>query len=102
MLGRYDQDEDEVLGKAYDGRLVGRLVPYLRPYRLVTALALLLLLTTSLLDLAGPALTKIAIDRYIEPHHPSGLTTILAVYLGALSLAFILRYFMNYTMEYVG
>jgi len=102
MLGRFDEDEDEILGKGYDGRLVRRLLPYLRPYRLMVVVAMALLLATSLLDLAGPALTKVAIDRYITPHHPSGLTTILAVYLAALSSAFILRYLMNYSMEYIG
>lgn len=102
MLGRFDQDEDEILGKGYDGRIVRRLLPYLRQYRLMVVLSMSLLLATSLLDLAGPALTKIAIDRYITPRHPSGLTMILAVYLAALSTAFILRYLMNYCMEYIG
>lgn len=95
-------DQDEILGKSYDGRLVRRLIPYLEPYRRRLMLALALLLGTGLLDLAGPALTKVAIDRYIVPHHPGGLPLILALYLGSLILGFGLRYGQNYHMQFVG
>jgi ATP-binding cassette subfamily B protein len=102
MNPHFDQDEDEILGKAYDGRLVRRLLPYVKPYwrRLVIAVAFLL--GTSVLDLAPPYLTKIAIDRYITPGRPSGLTMILVLFMAALAVSFVLRYFMNYFMQYVG
>ena len=57
--------EEEVLGKAYDSRLMRRLVTYLRPYKSYVALALALILLESSLEVAFPWLTKIAIDRYI-------------------------------------
>src|SRR5579885_3053390 len=101
-MHRLDQDEDEILGKAYDGRLVRRLLPYLSPYKGTIATALAMLLGTSLLDLAGPWLTKIAIDRYIVPHHPGGLTLILGLYLGSLFLSFAMRYGENYFLQFVG
>jgi len=97
-----DHDEDEILGKAYDGRLVRRLLPYLHPYRWRLALSLGLLLATGSLDLAGPWLTKVAIDRYIVPHRSGGLPVILALYLGALFLGFAARYGQNYHIQYVG
>lgn len=97
-----EEDEDEILGKAYDGRLMRRLLPYLAPYRGKLVLALALLLGTGLLDLAGPWLTKVAIDRYIVPHHPQGLELILGLYLGALTLGFAMRYGENYFMQVVG
>jgi len=97
-----EHDEDEILGKAYDGRLIRRLVPYLRPYRTRVVLALIMLLATGILDLAGPWLTKLAIDRYIVTRRPSGLGLILFLYLGSLILGFAMRYGQTYYMQYVG
>ncbi|MBV9281837.1 MAG: ABC transporter ATP-binding protein [Chloroflexi bacterium] len=102
MKVQIDQDDDEILGKAYDGRLMRRLVRYLMPYRGQLVLALVLLLGTGLLDLAGPFLTKIAIDRYIVPHRPSGMWVILVLYLGSLMVGFAMRYGENYFMQFVG
>ena len=58
--------EEDVLGKAYDSRLMKRLVGYLRPYRMLVLAALLLILFESALETAFPWLTKIAIDSYIR------------------------------------
>ena len=57
--------QEETLGKVYDGRLMRRLLAYLAPYRLVVAVSLVLVLLISALKLVGPILTKIAIDDYI-------------------------------------
>jgi ATP-binding cassette subfamily B multidrug efflux pump len=59
--------DDDILGKAYDARLVRRLFRYLRPqsHRIIIAVALLLVV--SMMDLVGPLITKVAIDRYIRP-----------------------------------
>jgi ATP-binding cassette subfamily B protein len=46
--------EDEILGKAYDSRLMKRLLFFLRPYRLQVALAIVLLLLSAAAQLAGP------------------------------------------------
>lgn len=97
-----EHDEDEILGKAYDGRLMRRLLPYLRPYAGKLAVSVALLVGTGLLDLAGPWLTKIAIDRYMIPHRPDGLKLILAVYLASLILGFAMRYGENYFLQFVG
>lgn len=102
MSAHVDHDEDEILGKAYDGRLARRLLPYLRPYTRRLILSLALLLGTGLLDLVGPFLTKIAIDRYIVPRRPSGLGLVLGLYLGALIVGFAFRYLQNYHMQFVG
>ena len=59
--------EEDQLGKPYDIRLMGRLLPFIRPYRLLLALAVLLVILITLLDLCLPYITKIAIDRYIVP-----------------------------------
>ncbi|MDE2485082.1 MAG: ABC transporter ATP-binding protein, partial [candidate division NC10 bacterium] len=58
------QDE-ELLGKAYDGQLIRRLFRYLAPYRLWVVVSLLLLFLTTGMQLLGPYITKVAIDTYI-------------------------------------
>ncbi len=64
------QHEEEVLGKAYDARLMRRLLGYVRPYRRMAFGALALILVSSLLQLAGPLLTAVAIDLFIRPPGP--------------------------------
>ncbi len=59
--------EEEVLGKAYDGRLMRRLLTYIRPYKLEVLIALVLLLVNAALQVVGPLLTKLAVDRYLAP-----------------------------------
>jgi ABC-type multidrug transport system fused ATPase/permease subunit len=63
--------EEEVLGKAYDGRLMRRLLRYLRPYKWQALTALMLTILSAPLVLAGPPLTKAAVDLFLEP--PSAL-----------------------------
>jgi ATP-binding cassette, subfamily B, multidrug efflux pump len=84
--------DDEIYGKAYDARLARRLVRYLVPYRLAMALALVLLLAIGLLELAGPYLTKVAIDQYIATGDWAGLGPLALIYLGVLCVTFGLRY----------
>ena len=55
------------LGKAYDIKLLKRLYPFTRPYRLLLFGSIGLVLLITCLDLALPYVTKIAIDRYIVP-----------------------------------
>jgi len=59
--------EEEVLGKAYDGRLMRRLLTYIRPYKLPVVAALILLLFNAVLQTIGPLLTALAVDRYLAP-----------------------------------
>jgi ATP-binding cassette subfamily B protein len=109
--------EEEVLGKAYDGRLMRRLLRYLRPYRGAVAVSLAFLLVQSLLQVVGPLLTKLAIDRYLaksakiahswlDPMLSAdpwrGLTQISALYLGALLLGFVCEFMQTYLMARTG
>ena len=55
--------EEEALGKAYDARLMRRLLAYLRPHRTRVVTAVIVLLTAAAVELTGPILTKIALDR---------------------------------------
>jgi ATP-binding cassette, subfamily B, multidrug efflux pump len=61
------QHEEEALGKAYDSRLMRRLMRYLRPYRWRVALALGLVAVVTPLELAPPLLFRRVIDKYFIP-----------------------------------
>ncbi len=106
-------DEDAILGKAYDARLIRRLLRYVGPYRAAVALAILLLLVASLAELAGPSLYRVAIDRYIAPFGGAagagharalmrGLAGIAALYLVILAVGFAARWLQSYLMQFVG
>ncbi len=67
MQSDYGYFEEKQLGKAYDIKLLGRLYPFVRPYRRFLASSVMLVIFIALLDLALPYITKIAIDHYIVP-----------------------------------
>jgi ATP-binding cassette subfamily B multidrug efflux pump len=102
--------EDEILGKAYDSRLVRRLWRYIHPYRLLFFGALALALATVGADLIGPYITQLAIDRYIAPVHTTasnvtradGVFHMALIYLLALCLGFSLRYLQNFMLNVLG
>ena len=81
-------NEEEVLGKAYDSRLMRRLVAYLKPYKGYVLLALLLILFESGLEVTFPWLTKTAIDDYIASANMGGLAVIAGVYIVLLFVRF--------------
>ena len=85
-------EEDEAIGKAYDSRLVGRLMPYMRPYAWRVGLALALLLATTGLTLLQPLLIQQAIDRDISKGKTDGLGWIIGAYIAVLALLFVFQY----------
>ena len=84
--------EEDALGKAYDSRLMRRLLRYLRPYRGKVAIAILLLLAAAGLELVGPWLTKIAIDEAIPAGDRSQLLVLTLAFVGTLLAAFVLEF----------
>ena len=94
--------DDEVLGKAYDARLMRRLLGYLRPYRVQVALAVAAIVGHSVLQLAPPYLTKIVIDTYIPARDLSGLGLIAALFLMTLVGSFVFEYVQTWTMQVTG
>src|SRR4051812_32704942 len=94
--------EEEVLGKAYDSRLMRRLLGYLRPHKLYVAGALAALVGDALLQLGQPYLVKLAIDRYIAQRDLAGLNGIALIYLVVLFAAFSLEYAETYLMQMTG
>src|ERR1700687_1585082 len=108
--------EEEVLGKAYDGRLMRRLLTYLRPYKWHVAVALAAIILKSVLDVLGPFLTKTAIDKYLakSPNSHSwigdrlsdapltGIAQIGGLYVGILIFTFTLEFIQTYFMQWTG
>jgi ATP-binding cassette, subfamily B, multidrug efflux pump len=108
--------EDEIIGKAYDGRLMRRLLRYLYPYKLHVLVALFAIVLKSIADVLGPFLTKIAIDKYLTKSANShswigdhlssvplkGIGQIGALYVGLLLLTFALEFVQTYLMQWTG
>ncbi len=64
---RQPRSDDDVVGKAYDGRLMRRLLTYLRPYKLQTGLSAAAIILKAGSDVIGPYLVKVAVDTYMTP-----------------------------------
>src|SRR3712207_1615778 len=95
-------EDDEILGKAYDGRLMRRLLTYVRPYGGRMAVALLLLFGAALAELAGPYLIRQAIDGPISQGNADGVWPIFWFYLLSLVAGFVFRYAQIWVMQTVG
>jgi len=94
--------DDEVLGKAYDARLMRRLLQYLRPYWRQVLLALSAIVVGGAASLAQPYLIKVAIDRFVAVRRLEGLNTLAALYLLVLVVAFAAEYLQTWTMQLTG
>ena len=94
--------EEEVLGKAYDARLMRRLLQYLRPYKANVALALAAIIAASVLQLAQPYLMKLAIDRYIARGDLAGVDRIALAFFFVLIGSFVLEYVQTWTLQLTG
>src|SRR3954449_2020315 len=108
--------EEEVLGKAYDSRLMRRLLTYLRPYQWQVAIAIAAIIFKSIADVLGPYLVKVAVDRYLAPDSNSqaglwswlnpqpskGIAQISIIYFGLLLFTFVLEFLQTYFMQWTG
>lgn len=109
--------DDDVVGKAYDSRLMRRLLTYLGPYKLQVGLSASAILLKAGADVIGPFLVKVAVDTYLDRqpgarvswlgrHLPSaavsGITDLAGLYFGALLLTFVLEFLQTYLMQWTG
>jgi len=109
--------EEEVIGKAYDSRLMRRLLGYLRPYRFEVTVALAAIVLKAGLDVLGPYLTSLVIDKYLTPKGGGaqrflgrflsndpyrGVAEIALIYVGSLMISFALDFLQTYYMQWVG
>ena len=108
--------DDDVVGKVYDRRLMGRLLRYLNPYKVQAGVSILAILLKAGTDVAGPWLVKVAIDTYMTPVHAApnwlskhlspvpytGITQLGGLYLAALVISFFLELIQTYLMQWTG
>src|SRR5574337_26322 len=111
--------DEEILGKAYDSRLMRRLLAYLRPYWLVAFLALVAIMLYGVLQSVPPYLLKVEVDRYLDPTTQKQLPTFLwrllspnpmvgiaqialVLFLPTVLLSFFLEFAQSFAMQLVG
>jgi ATP-binding cassette subfamily B protein len=103
--------EEEALGKAYDARLLRRLLQYLYPYRWRVALSLALVAVVTPLELAPPWIFQVAIDKFFVPAVNGaiqeaqawhGVGIISVVFLAVLIFDFLAQYIQIRIMQRVG
>ncbi|MEO6816008.1 MAG: ABC transporter transmembrane domain-containing protein, partial [Edaphobacter sp.] len=109
--------DDDIVGKAYDGRLMRRLLTYLRPYKLQVVLSAIAIIFKAATDVVGPYLVKVAVDTYMTKtppdklswlaHHLSskpmaGITQLGLIYLSALLITYVLEFIQTYLMQWTG
>ncbi|MGC8548664.1 MAG: ABC transporter ATP-binding protein [Acidobacteriaceae bacterium] len=125
------QQEDDVVGKAYDSRLMGRLLTYLRPYKWVAFISMVTVILKAGADILGPYLTMVAVDLYLAPameksanasaalvqlginKHPflghrlsldplQGITQLALLFMGSLVFSYILEAIQTYLIQWAG
>src|SRR4051812_20198783 len=109
--------EEDVLGKAYDSRLMARLLKYLHAYRWQVTVALVAIVLKAGMDVLGPYLTKTAIDKYLAYRAGSvpgfldrflssdpmkGIGQIAGIYFAILAASFVLEFLQTYYMQWTG
>jgi ATP-binding cassette subfamily B protein len=119
--------DDEIIGKAYDSRLMRRLLRYLRPYRVQVGISLVAILIKAGLDVLGPYLTKVAVDLYmttggnrpagiqeaggrsdtwlapyLSANAITGIVQLAGIYLASLVLSYFFQFVQTYLMQWTG
>jgi len=97
-----EHKDDEILGKAYDSKLMKRLLQYVKPYKKYVLLAILLNILVAALGPLRPYLGKIAVDDYIANKNYEGLIIICAILLASLMFQAVVQYFLTYYTEFMG
>src|SRR5439155_652048 len=108
--------EEEVLGKAYDSRLMKRLLTYMRPYGWRGTVAVVSIALKAIADVIGPLMTLLAMDKYLAPTHEpfplldrwlsqkplTGIAQVGGLYVALILFSFLLEYLQTYLMQWAG
>src|SRR6266516_286135 len=108
--------EEEGLGKAYDSRLMKRLLTYMRPYRWRGTVAVVSIALKAIADVIGPLMTLLAMDKYLAPTHEpfplldrwlsqkplTGIAQVGGLYVALILFSFLLEYLQTYLMQWAG
>jgi ATP-binding cassette subfamily B protein len=95
-------DDDAVAPTSHDLGLLKRLLAYLRPHAGAVFVSFVLIVAQAGIDLAGPYLTKVAIDRHIARGDAAGLARLALLFLATLVAAFAVRFLQTYIMQMTG
>lgn len=95
-------EEDEILGKAYDSRLMKRLLLYLKPYKWNVLFAIILAIIVSSIGPLRPYITKIIIDDYIVTKNYNGMLPLILLLFITMILQGVLQYTLNYFTQWIG
>lgn len=95
-------DQDSIVGKIYDRRLLRRLLRYGKPYWMLIAGAVIMIIIAAGLETVGPYLVKVAVDDHIVSGDSTGLRTIVVLYVLTLLGIFLIRYFQILLTQYLG
>ena len=94
--------EEEVLGKAYDSRLMRRLLKYLRPYKWHVVLGIILSIVTSAMEAIRPYFTKVAVDVNIAHGDKHGLLITALLFSAVLIVRGFVQYANAYLTQWIG
>lgn len=94
--------DDEILGKAYDSKLMKRLLGFVKPYKHYVIIAILLNIVVAALGPVRPYLTKLAVDDYVAKSDYDGLLYISLLLVGSLFFQAFIQYFLTYFTQLMG
>jgi ATP-binding cassette, subfamily B, multidrug efflux pump len=94
--------DEEILGKAYDTRLMKRLIKYLKPYKWHVVLGIFLSVIVSGMEAVRPWFTKYAVDTNIANNDKQGLLITAVAFLGLLVFRGMVQYASAYLTQWIG
>jgi ATP-binding cassette subfamily B protein len=101
-MNEFFEEDDEAIGKVYDRQIAGRLISYLKPYRRLLAITVVLMMIGAVLIVIGPLIVRRAIDDQIALSRTDQLGLLALLFFGHLLLAFVFRYMQDALMAWIG
>ncbi len=95
-------EKEKIAGSAYDSKLLGRLANYIKPYKGIFWLSVLLTILLAAVAPALPLLIEYTLDHYILSASSEGLSKMMVLMFALLILQTIIRYFHTLTTNTLG
>jgi ATP-binding cassette subfamily B protein len=94
--------DDEELGKVFDRKVIRRMAPYLKPYKLQVFLATLSMVIFAVASRAQPFLIGLAVDHYIEDGDLNGVAVIGGALIGLGLVSWLMQWIQQVATAYIG
>lgn len=94
--------EEEILGKAYDSRLMSRMLKYLRPYKWYVVAGIFMSIAVSGMEAVRPYFTKIAVDENIAHGDKHGLLMTTLLFFSVMIVRGVIQYLNTYLTQWIG